>query len=324
MNETTQAVRVAVAGGPDVMEWTEIPTPQPADGQALVRVEAAGVNFIDTYQRSGLYPMGFPFTPGVEGAGTVEAVVGSTDVSPGDRVAWTMVVGSYAEYAVVDVDRLVLLPDEVPTEVAAAIMLQGATAHYLAHDTFPLTADSTCLIHAGAGGVGHLLVQIAKDIGATVFTTVGTAEKASLARELGADHVIEYNEVDFAQAIEHVAGPRPLDVVYDGVGAATFAAGLTLLKPRGMMVTFGNASGPPEPLSPLELMRQGSLYLTRPSLGQYIATREELTRRTSDLFAHVARGLRVVIGDRLPLAQAADAHRALEGRATTGKLILEP
>jgi len=322
MTDTAHAIRIAAAGGPEVMDWTEVDVPEPGTGQALVRIEAAGVNFIDTYHRSGLYPMDFPFTPGVEGAGVVESVVGESKLAPGDRVAWMMNLGSYAEYIVVDLDRLVAIPDGVATDVAAAVMLQGATAHYLAHDTFPLSAGTTCLIHAGAGGVGHLLIQIAKDLGATVFATVGTSEKAAVAEAMGADHVIDYKTNPFADEVERIAGSRPLDVIYDGVGAATFDAGLGLLRPKGMMVTFGNASGPPDPVPPLDLTRHGSLFLTRPALTDYIATRKDLERRTDDLFSHLERGLQVVIGTKVPLAQAAEAHRVLESRGTTGKVLL--
>ncbi len=323
MTETAHAIRIAAAGGPEVLAWTEVDVPEPGAGQALVRVATAGVNLIDTYHRTGLYPMEFPFTPGVEGAGTVERTAGDVDVAPGDRVTWIMTLGSYAEYAVVDADRLVRIPDGVPTDVAAAVMLQGMTAHYLAHDTFTLAEGISCLIHAGAGGVGHLLIQIAKELGANVFATVGTAEKAEVASAMGADHVIVYSEVDFAEEVERLAGQRPLDIIYDGVGAATFAKGLGLLRPRGMMVTFGNASGPPDPVPPLDLMRHGSLFLTRPTLNDYIPTREELERRASDLFSHLERGLQVVIGTRVPMAEAAEAHRALESRSTTGKVLLE-
>ena len=317
------AIRVAEAGGPEVLEWAEVEAPKPGDGQALVKVAAAGVNFIDTYHRTGLYPVDFPFTPGVEGAGTIEDIAGASDLAPGNRVAWTMVLGSYAEYAVVDLDRLVRIPNGVATDVAASVMLQGTTAHYLAHDTFPLFDGATCLIHAGAGGVGHLLIQLAKDLGAKVFATVGNPEKAEVARRVGADHVIEYSEVDFAAEVERIAGPRPLDVVYDGVGATTLEAGLGLLRPRGTMVTFGNASGAPPAVPPLELMRHGSLYLTRPTLGDYTATPADLARRVTEIFNHLQRGMEVVIGARMPLAGAADAHRALEGRGTIGKVLLE-
>jgi NADPH2:quinone reductase len=321
-----KAVQVSRIGGPEVLELADVAEPTPGPNQLLVRVEAAGLNYIDTYQRGGLYPMEVPFVLGMEGAGTVEAVgdeVGEVEV--GDRVAWCDVAGSYAELAAVPAGRAVPVPDGVATDVAAAVMLQGITAHYLAFDTFPLHAGDRCLIHAAAGGVGLLLVQVAKRLGATVFATAGGPEKVELARRAGADHVIDYREDDFKAAVETIAGPHAIDVVYDGVGAATFDGGLELLRPRGMMVAFGNASGPPAPLDVLRLSRGGSLFLTRPTMGHYIAGREELTRRTTDLFDWIAAGeLDVRIGARFPLDQAADAHRALEGRQTTGKVLIIP
>ena len=318
------AITIQATGGPDVLEWTEVDAPTPGAGDLLVAVAAAGVNFIDTYHRTGLYPMDLPFTPGLEGAGTVTAV--GADVSGfhvGDRVAWTGAIGSYAEQQVVSADQAVAIPAAVPLDTAAAMMLQGLTAHYLATDTYPLQEGDRCLIHAGAGGVGRLLIQLAKQAGAEVFATVGSADKAALATEAGADHVINYRQDDFKEAVEAIAGPRPLDVVYDGVGAATFQGGLDLLRLRGMMVTFGNASGPVPPISPLTLA-PASLYLTRPKLFDYIADRKSLLRRCTDLFDWIALGeLNVLIGARFPLAAAGDAHRALEGRQTTGKVILE-
>jgi NADPH2:quinone reductase len=321
-----KAVQVSRIGGPEVLELVEVPEPEPGPGQVLVRVEAAGLNYIDTYQRGGLYPMQVPFVLGVEGAGTVEAVGDEVgEVSVGDRVAWCDAPGSYAELTAVPAGRAVKVPDGVTTEVAAAVMLQGITAHYLAVDTFPLHEGDRCLIHAAAGGVGQLLVQVAKRKGAQVFATAGGAEKVEVARQAGADHVIDYRETDFKEAVEEIAGPHAVDVVYDGVGAATFDGGLELLRPRGMMVAFGNASGPPAPLDVLRLSRGGSLFLTRPTMGHYIASREELTGRTDDLFEWIAAGeLDVRIGARFPLDQAADAHRALEGRQTTGKVLLIP
>ncbi len=320
-----QAIRVASAGGPEVLEWAETEVPEPGPGQVLVRVVAAGVNFIDTYQRGGLYPMDLPFTPGLEGAGFVESRASDvTDLEIGARVAWPATLGSYAQFAAVPADRLVPVPDAVDLDLAAATMLQGMTAHYLALSTFPLEAGQSCLIHAGAGGVGQLLIQIAKRQGAKVFATVGTAEKAELARAAGADHVIIYTEHDFQVEIERIAGPKAIDVVYDGVGADTVGAGMELLRPRGMMVTFGNASGPPPDVSAFQLMRLGSLLYTRPSLKDYIATRSELEERAFDLFRWIEDGqLNVSIGARFPLADAAEAHRALEGRKTTGKVLLD-
>lgn len=321
-----QAIQVQATGGPEVLTSVEVPDPEAAPGRLLVEVEAAGLNFIDTYQRTGLYPMELPFIPGQEGAGRVVAVGSGVDqFSVGDVVAWTDVTGSYAELHSLPAERVVAVPEDVTATVAAAAMLQGLTAHYLATSTFPLRAGHRCLIHAGAGGVGRILIQIAKEIGAVVFTTVGASDKEEVAASAGADHVINYREMPFAEAVVAVAGPRPLDVVFDGVGASTFEAGLGLLKPRGMMVTFGNASGAVPPLSPLTLMRHGSLYLTRPTLGDYIRDRVELVDRSRELFEWIRSGaLDILIGESYPLADAAEAHRALEGRVTTGKVLLVP
>lgn len=321
-----KAIRVATTGGPDTMEWTDTDEPTAGPGQVVVRVEAAGVNFIDTYHRTGLYPMDLPFTPGLEGAGVVlEVGAGVEDPSVGDRVAWCDGLGSYAEKVALPAGRVVRLPDDVGADVAAAAMLQGLTAHYLTRDTFPLRPGHRCLIHAGAGGVGLLLIQMAKMRGAEVFATAGSTEKGELAAAAGADHVILYRDVDFGDAVEQIAGPRPLDVVYDGVGKSVFDRSLELLKMRGMMVQYGNASGPVDPISPLRLSRGGSLFLTRPTLFHYIATRDELTARCHDLFAMIGAGqLDVRIGHRFPMSEAAEAHRALEGRRTTGKVLLVP
>jgi NADPH2:quinone reductase len=320
-----RVVQASQAGSADVLEVVECSDPSSQPGCLVVDVAAVGVNFIDTYQRSGLYPMKYPFTLGQEGAGTVIAVGdGVVGFAPGDRVAWTGVLGSYAENHVVPASAAVHIPQGVDFDVAAAVMLQGMTAHYLTHDTFAVGTGHRCLVHAGAGGVGLLLIQIAKHRGAEVFTTVGHADKVELARAAGADHVIEYHDYDFAAAVETIAGPKPLHVVYDGVGKAVFEASLGLLRRRGMMVTFGNASGAVEPIAPLRLA-PGSLFLTRPTLGDYIAERAELERRAADLFAWIADGwLNVRIGHRLPLVEAADAHRLLEGRGTTGKILLIP
>lgn len=321
------AIRIASTGGPEALEWVEVADPEPGEGEILVEVEAAGLNFIDTYHRSGLYPVELPFVPGVEGAGRVRAVGSGVDrFAPGDRVAWAMTPGSYAEMAVVPAETAVAVPDDVGTDLAAAVLLQGMTAHYLAFDTFPLSRGDRCLVHAGAGGVGLLLIQIAKMRGAEVFTTAGSMEKLELAKAAGADHLINYRETDFAQRVREIAGTdKPLDVVYDQVGKAVFTSSLDLIRPRGLMAQVGNASGPADPISPLELSRRGSLYLTRPTLGHYIATREELERRAGDLFSWIADGsLRVTVGDRIPLREAAEAHRRLEGRQTTGKVLLIP
>lgn len=321
------AIQIDETGGPEQLRWREVPDAVAGPGQVLIELAAAGLNYIDTYQRTGLYPVPLPYTLGLEGAGTVVAVGdGATDVSIGDRVAWATNPGSYAERVAVNVASLMRVPDTIPSDIAAALPLQGMTAHFLATDTFPLRAGHRCLIHAGAGGVGLLLIQIAKLLGAEVFTTVGTPEKAELATGAGADHVILYREVEFDAAVREIAGAdRPLDVVYDGVGQSVFRQSLGLLRPRGMMVTFGNASGPVDPVSPLELSANGSLYLTRPTLFHHVATQAEVQRRADDLYGWIADGrLDVRIGARFPLADAADAHRALEGRATTGKVLLEP
>jgi NADPH2:quinone reductase len=321
-----QTIQVQEPGGPEVLSAVEVEDPRAGRGEVVVDVAASGVNFVDTYERSGLYPRPTPFVLGVEGAGTVTAVgPGVDDVAVGDRVAWADGRGSYAERVALPAARVVPVPDEVDDRTAAAVLLQGLTAHYLVRDTHPLAPGERCLVHAGAGGVGLLLVQIAKLLGAEVFTTVGSQEKAELVRAAGADHVILYRDEDFGDAVERVAGRRPLHVVYDGVGRATFARGLELLRPRGIMVTFGNASGPVDPVSPLALMRGGSLYLTRPTLGDHVATTGRLRDRARELFGWVAAGqVEVRVGVTLPLEQAAEAHRLLEGRATTGKVLLLP
>lgn len=322
-----RAIIVEELGGAEKLIPKELPDPDgPGPGELLVEVAAAGVNFVDVYHRTGLYDMALPFTPGLEGAGTVVAVGEGVDgISAGDRVGWVNVLGSYAERHLVQAGRAVPLPDAVELRLAAAALLQGLTAHYLATDTWPLQPGDRCLIHAGAGGVGLLLTQIAKRRGAEVFTTVGTADKARLSREAGADHVIVYTEEDFQTAIEEVAGPKPLDVVYDGVGADTFMKGLDLLRPRGLMATFGNASGPVPEISPLLLSQKGSLFLTRPTMAHYLLTRDELLGRSADLFSWMEAGeLDVRVGQELPLDRAADAHRALEGRQTAGKVLLIP
>ena len=320
-------IQIEEQGGPEVMQWRELPDPVAEPGQVVVDLAAAGLNFIDTYQRSGLYQVPMPYVLGLEGAGTVTAV--GPDVAHhavGDRVAWASCPGSYAQRVAVPAMQLMRVPDGVSSDVAAAIPLQGMTAHYLAVDTFPLSPGDRCLIHAGAGGVGLLLIQIAKLRGAEVFTTVGSPAKAELTAAAGADHTILYRDVDFVEAVREIAGSdRPLDVVYDGVGQSVFRPSLSLLRMRGMMATFGNASGPVEPISPLELSANGSLFLTRPTLFHYASSQEEIERRADDLFGWVLGGqLDVRIGARFALRDAADAHRALEGRATTGKVLLDP
>lgn len=322
-----KAIVVTETGGPERLVIDEIgPGPGPGEGELLVDVGAAGVNFIDTYHRSGLYSMSLPLTPGVEGAGEVRAVgPGVSGVDVGDRVAWFGSIGSYAESNIIPARNAVPVPADVDTRSAAAILLQGLTAHYLTTDTFPLKESDVCLIHAGAGGVGLLLTQLAVRRGATVITTVGTREKAALSERAGASHVIVYTETDFGEAVESLVGEKSLDVVYDGVGATTFERSMDLLRPRGLLVTFGNASGPPPEIAPLTLMTKGSLYLTRPTLADYVATREELIRRANDLFDSLRSGeLEVRIGAEYPLEDAAEAHRALEARETTGKVLLVP
>lgn len=320
------AIQAQTTGGPEVLDWVELDDPTPGDGQLCVDLAAAGLNFIDTYHRSGLYPVPLPLIPGNEGAGVVSAAgPGVEGFGVGDRVAWTGAMGSYATKVLVPAARAVSVPDDVELELAAAVMLQGMTAHFLATSTFPLEPGHRCLVHAGAGGVGLLLIQIAKIRGAEVFTTVGSADKEGLVRDAGADHVIFYRDADFGDEIERIAGKRPLDVVFDGVGKDTFLRGLDVLKPRGMMITFGNASGPVDPVLPLKLMQGGSLFLTRPTLADYTATREDLEARSGDLFRWIAEGrLDVRIGERLALRDARMAHEMLEGRGTTGKVLLVP
>jgi len=321
-----QAIQVEETGTSEVLQLVELPEPEPGPGEALVQLEACGVNFIDVYQRIGLYPLPLPFVLGQEGSGVVQAVGPDTDeVAVGDRVAFTGVLGAYAQRVVVPAHRLVSIPEAMDLPTAGAIMLQGLTAHYLTHDTFPLGPESTCLIHAGAGGVGQLFIQIAKRLGATVFATAGTAEKAEQAKEAGADHVIIYTKTDFADEVRAVVGDKALDVVYDSVGVDTFDRGLELLRPSGVMALFGQSSGPVPPFDLGRLAKGGSLYVTRPSLGSHIATRGDLERRTNDLFSWVTAGdLKVRIAATYPLAQAAAAHDALQGRATTGKVLLIP
>lgn len=311
-------------GGPDVMQVEDVADPTPAPDGLVVEVGAAGVNYIDTYHRSGLYTMPLPLTPGLEGSGAVVAVGADVaDWKVGDKVAWTGAIGSYAELVALPAASAVAVPAGVGDDVAAASMLQGLTAHYLIHSTYPLAAGEKCVVHAAAGGVGLLLVQMAKMRGAEVFATVGTDDKAELARGAGADHVIMYRDVDFAEAIEEIAGKNAIDVVYDGVGASTFAGGLRVLRRRGMMATFGNASGPVEAVTPIQSSAAKSLFLTRPSLFDYISAPGELRSRSDEMFGWIASGaLDVRIGLELPLADATSAHEQLEGRQTTGKVLL--
>ena len=322
--EMMQAVRLHATGGPDALVVERVPVPEPGAGEALVRVEAAGINFIDVYKRTGLYKVPMPATPGEEGAGTVVAVgSGVTEVRAGDRVAWAMVLGAYAEYAIVPAARLVPLPAQVSTVQGAAVMLQGMTAHYLATSTYPLGEGDRCLVHAAAGGTGLLLVQIARRRGAFVIGTAGSDQKAELARSAGANEMIVYTREDFTAEVRRLTGGRGVQVIYDSVGKTTFLSGFDVLASRGMMVLFGQASGPVAPLDPQLLNQKGSLFLTRPSLGAYVATRDELLRRAGELFAWVGAGeLTVRVGAEFPLTDAAAAHRALEGRQTTGKVLL--
>ncbi|MDX1450357.1 MAG: quinone oxidoreductase [Acidimicrobiia bacterium] len=318
-----QAIVVEKRGGPEVLRWTEVPDPVPGVGEVIVDVAAAGVNFIDTYQRSGVYDRPLPFTPGLEVAGTIAAIGSGVDgFEVGDRVVTVRAEGGYAQRTLVSVDAVLNVPDTVGLERAAAVALQGFTAHYLVTDTFPLQPGHRCLIHAGAGGVGGLLVQMAKMRGAEVFTTVGSPDKAEVARAAGADHVIEYRTVDFAEAVRDIIGDAGLDVVYDGVGKRTFDAGLGLLRPRGMFVLFGGASGQVPPFDLQRLNSGGSLYVTRPSLFHYMQEGDG-QRRADDVFGWIAEGsLDVRIGAEFATADAAKAHIALESRATTGKVLL--
>ncbi|NNF63238.1 MAG: quinone oxidoreductase [Acidimicrobiia bacterium] len=320
-----KSITIQRTGGSEVLEIHDVAIGEPGPSDVVIDVAAAGVNFIDTYHRSGLYPVELPYVLGQEGAGTVTVAGRESGLAVGDRVAWCGVAGSYAEQVLISGDRLVQVPGSVSLETAAAAMLQGLTAYYLVNDTFPLASGDLCLVHAGAGGVGRLLTQLAKAKGATVFATVGSDAKAEISRASGADHVINYSTTDFGAAIEEIAGPHAISVVYDGVGAATFDKGLDLLRPRGMMVTFGNASGPPDPVDPLRLSRGGSLFLTRPSLFHHIATRDEFQQKSEALFGLIADGtLDVLIGERFALEDAKAAHDALEGRGTVGKVILIP
>ncbi len=321
-----RAIRFHANGGPEVLSWEEMDDPQPAPGQVLIRLEAVGLNYIDTYHREGLYPVALPCVPGVEGAGEVLALgEGVSEVAVGDRVAYAGPMGSYAELAVVPADRVVPLPEGVSSEVGAAAMIQGITAHYLAHGSYPLKETDTALIHAGAGGVGLLLIQMAKLRGARVLTTVSTADKEALARGAGADEVIRYTEVDFGDEVMKLTDGAGVDVVYDSVGKTTFDRGLDVLRPLGYMVLFGQSSGPVPPIDPGILNTKGSLFLTRPTSAHYTQTRQELLARAGDVLDWMAEGtLDLRIGHRFPLSEAAEAHRAIQGRKTTGKVLLLP
>jgi NADPH2:quinone reductase len=318
-----KAVRVHGYGGSDVLRYEDVDVPTPGQGEALVKVAVAGLNFIDVYYRTGIYKTGFPFTLGSEAAGTVVAAgPGVTEVAVGDRVAYCMVLGAYAEYASVPAWRLVKVPDTVGFETAAALSLQGMTAHYLTHSTFPLHSGHTALVHAAAGGAGFLLTQVARRRGAIVYGTVGSDAKAAIAREAGANEVIVYSTHDFESEVKRLTGGAGVDVVYDSVGAATFDKSLNCLKPRGYMVLFGHSSGPVAPVDPLALQAKGALFLTRPGLNRYSATRDEILERMNDVFAWVAAGeLKVRIDKVMTLADVRKAHDDLEARRTAGKVL---
>jgi NADPH2:quinone reductase len=318
------AIRVHEVGGPEVLKWEEVEVGDPGPGQVKLRQQAAGLNFIDVYHRTGLYPQPLPFIPGVEGAGVVERVgPGVTDAKVGDRVAYAGPIGGYAEERLIDADRLVKLPDAISPEQAAAMMLQGMTVHMLLRRIYPVKAGDTILIHAAAGGLGLIACQWAKALGATVIGTVGNDEKAELARAHGCDYPIVYTRDDFVAEVDRITDGRKLPVVYDSVGKDTFLKSLDCLAPRGLMVSFGNASGPPDPIAPGVLAQKGSLFLTRPTLFHYISTRAELEQAARELFEVVASGkVKIEIRQRFALSDAAEAHRQLEARKTSGSTVL--
>ncbi len=319
-------IQITQCGGPEVMKLADAPKPSPAASQALVKIAAAGVNFIDVYFRCGLYKADLPFTPGSEASGTVESVgPGVTVVKPGDRVAYAMARGAYSEYALVPADQLVPLPDSVDMQTAGAAMLQGMTAHYLTHSTWPVKPGDKVLVHAAAGGAGRLIAQMAKMLGAIVYGTVGTDTKAAIAKESGVDETIVYTREDFAAEIKRLTGGKGVDVIYDSVGATTFLKGLDIIRPRGMMALFGQSSGVVAPLDPNILNPKGSLFLTRPSLAHHVLTRDELLWRAGDVLKWIGSGkLKLMVDKTYALADAADAHRDLEGRKSVGKLLLIP
>ncbi|MGP8258747.1 MAG: quinone oxidoreductase family protein [Acidobacteriaceae bacterium] len=321
-----QAIQITQTGGAEVLVPRELPTPTPGPGEAMVQIEACGVNFIDIYLREGRYPSPLPYIPGQEAAGVVVGVgAGVSSVKIGDRVAWCNVPGTYAQFAVAPVARLIAVPNGVTTRQAAAAMLQGMTAHYLAYSTYAIQPGDAVLIHAGAGGVGLLLIQMAKRLGARVFATVSTEEKAALARAAGADETVLYTREDFAARVRELTAGAGLPVVYDSVGKTTFDGSLACLRPRGILVLYGGASGAVPPFDLIQLSTRSSLYVTRPTLKDYTATREELVQRAGDVLGWVAEGsLKLRLEHNYPLADAAQAHRDLEGRKTTGKLLLIP
>ena len=326
IQRSMKAIQVKLVGGPEAMELAELPVPQPKPNEAVVKLAASGVNFIDVYFREGRYKAPLPLVLGQEGAGAVTAVGADVkSIKVGDRVAWVGLLGSYAEYEALPADRLVPIPHGVSEHQAAGAMLQGMTAHYLSHDTYPLKKGETALVHAAAGGVGLLLTQMAHNIGARVIATVSTEEKANLAREAGADDVILYTQADFETETKRLTGGKGVDVVYDSVGKTTFEKGLNILRPRGMMALFGGSSGAVPPFDPMTLAQKGSLYVTRPTLVNYVASREELVARSGAVFGMIAAGkLKLRIEHTYPLAEAQRAHRDLQGRKTTGKLLLIP
>jgi NADPH2:quinone reductase len=321
-----QAIVIEQFGGPEVLHCREVAQPQPSRGQVLIKLAASGLNYIDTYQRTGLYKVPLPFVPGLEASGTVvEVGSGVSEFKNGDRVAYAGVAGAYAEYAAVEAERLIPVPDGISSENAAAFPLQGMTAHYLARSTYPLKNGDTCLVHAGAGGVGLLLIQIARICGAQVIATVSTEEKAELAKAAGAQHVVLYTRTDFETAVKQITANKGVQVVYDSVGKDTFDKSLNCLAPKGYLVLFGQSSGPVPPLDLLTLSAKGSLFVTRPTLGHYVADRRSLLGRAEEVLGWIKEGtLKLRIGAKFALKDAAQAHRALEGRMTTGKVLLVP
>jgi NADPH2:quinone reductase len=319
-----KAIRIHAHGGPEVLQLDEVPIPNIESGEVLVRVHAAGVNFLDVYQRTGLYKAVLPFTPGMEGAGVIEKAGSETSFKPGTRVAWTQHPGAYAEFAAVPSWKVVALPDGVDDRSGAATLLQGMTAQYLCETTYPAKSGQAALVHAGAGGVGLLLIQLLKQKGAKVYTTVSTQEKADLAREAGADETILYNKIDFVEAVKRFTDGKGVHVVYDSVGKTTYEGSLNVLRPLGMLVLFGQSSGPVPPIDPLVLTQKGSLFLTRPSLAHYVADADSFRERATKVLNWVAKGsLKLRIERTYSLAELAQAHRDLEARKTTGKLVIE-
>lgn len=319
-----KAIRIHAHGGPEVLQLDEVPIPNIESGEVLIRVHAAGVNFLDVYQRTGLYKAVLPFTPGMEGAGVIEKAGSETSFKPGTRVAWTQHPGAYAEFAAVPSWKVVALPDGVDDRSGAATLLQGMTAQYLCETTYPAKSGQAALVHAGAGGVGLLLIQLLKQKGAKVYTTVSTQEKADLAREAGADETILYNKIDFVEAVKRFTDGKGVHVVYDSVGKTTYEGSLNVLRPLGMLVLFGQSSGPVPPIDPLVLTQKGSLFLTRPSLAHYVADADSFRERATKVLNWVAKGsLKLRIERTYPLAELAQAHRDLEARKTTGKLVIE-